>query len=120
LCDGFFQDRVSRTICPGWPPTSILLISVSWVASITGMSHWYPAQLFLIIVLRIKKLKPREVCVNLSEDRVKWHSSYSREAVPIRLFVVIELFHMWVVPYASHQPCVAIKHLNVGTATEEF
>jgi hypothetical protein len=43
LCDGFFQDRVSWTICPRWPPTSILLISASWVARITGESHWHPA-----------------------------------------------------------------------------
>jgi hypothetical protein len=28
---GYFQDRISRTICPGWLPTTILLISASWV-----------------------------------------------------------------------------------------
>jgi hypothetical protein len=38
-----FQDRVSRTICPGWLWTMILLISASWVARIIGMSHQYPA-----------------------------------------------------------------------------
>jgi hypothetical protein len=37
--DGFFQDRVSRTICPCWLWTMILLISASWVVRITGMSH---------------------------------------------------------------------------------
>jgi hypothetical protein len=36
---GVFWDRVSRTICPGWLQTVILLISVSWVARTTGMSH---------------------------------------------------------------------------------
>jgi hypothetical protein len=41
LC-GFFWDRVSWTICPGWPQTKILLISASWVARITEMSHWCP------------------------------------------------------------------------------
>jgi hypothetical protein len=35
---------VSQTICPGWLETSILLISASWVARITGMSHWHWAQ----------------------------------------------------------------------------
>jgi hypothetical protein len=40
---GFFRDRVSWTICPSWFWTMILLISASWVARITGMSHWYPA-----------------------------------------------------------------------------
>jgi hypothetical protein len=34
--------RVSRTIYPGWPWTTILLISASWVARITGVSHWCP------------------------------------------------------------------------------
>jgi hypothetical protein len=31
-----FQDRVLRTICPGWLWTVILLISPSWIAKITG------------------------------------------------------------------------------------
>jgi hypothetical protein len=39
FCKQFFQDRVSRVICPGWLWTVILLISASWVARITGMSH---------------------------------------------------------------------------------
>jgi hypothetical protein len=34
---------VSQTIYSGWPRTMILLISVSHVARITGMSHWYLA-----------------------------------------------------------------------------
>jgi hypothetical protein len=34
-----FWDRVSRSICPGWLPASILQISASWVARI-GASHW--------------------------------------------------------------------------------
>jgi hypothetical protein len=37
---GFFQDRISRTIYLGWLQTMIPLISASWVARITGMSHW--------------------------------------------------------------------------------
>jgi hypothetical protein len=36
--DGFFRDRVSRTIFPGWLWTSILPISASRVAGITGVS----------------------------------------------------------------------------------
>jgi hypothetical protein len=46
LCDGYFRDRVSRTICPGWLQTAILLISASWIARITGMSHWCPPEFF--------------------------------------------------------------------------
>jgi hypothetical protein len=34
-----FRDRVSETIYPGWLWTTILLISVSWVARVTGISH---------------------------------------------------------------------------------
>jgi hypothetical protein len=37
--EGFFWDRVSWIICPGWLQTMILLISASWVARITGESH---------------------------------------------------------------------------------
>jgi hypothetical protein len=31
------------TVCLGWFWIMILLISASWVARITGVSHWYPA-----------------------------------------------------------------------------
>jgi hypothetical protein len=34
-----FGDGVSPTICPGWPQTVILPISVSQIARITGVSH---------------------------------------------------------------------------------
>jgi hypothetical protein len=39
FCDGFFRDRVSWTFCLGWLRTEVLLISASWVARITGVSH---------------------------------------------------------------------------------
>jgi hypothetical protein len=35
---GFFQNKVSQTICLGWLQILILLISSSWVAGITGVS----------------------------------------------------------------------------------
>jgi hypothetical protein len=44
FCVGYFQDRVSQTICPCWLQTSILLmVSVSQVVRIRGKSHQYPA-----------------------------------------------------------------------------
>jgi hypothetical protein len=43
----YFWDRVSQTICPGWLQAAILLISVSWVARIIGMSQI----LFIINIL---------------------------------------------------------------------
>jgi hypothetical protein len=42
FCDAIFWDRVSWTICLGWLWTEILRISASWVARITGLSHWHP------------------------------------------------------------------------------
>jgi hypothetical protein len=36
-----FWDRVSWTICLGWLWTMNLLISASWVAKITDVSHWH-------------------------------------------------------------------------------
>jgi hypothetical protein len=45
-----FWDRVWWTICPGSLQTAILLISASWVARITDVSHGCPALgLYLII-----------------------------------------------------------------------
>jgi hypothetical protein len=41
FCDGFFWDRVSRTIC--LIVRIAILISASWVARITGVSHRRPA-----------------------------------------------------------------------------
>jgi hypothetical protein len=35
----FCQDGVSQTFCPDWPLTTVLLISVTRVARIAGMSH---------------------------------------------------------------------------------
>jgi hypothetical protein len=43
----FFRERVSGTICLDWLRTAILLISVYWVARITGVSHQRPAYHFL-------------------------------------------------------------------------
>jgi hypothetical protein len=59
FCVGYFQNRVSWTICPGWLQTLILLISASHVARITGMSHWYSAKRFLKMLLTLHKPSPR-------------------------------------------------------------
>jgi hypothetical protein len=39
----YFGDGVSWAICPGWPRTSVLLISASQVARIADVSHGYLA-----------------------------------------------------------------------------
>jgi hypothetical protein len=43
FCTGYFWHRVSWTICLGWLQTTVLLISASQVARITGVSHQCPA-----------------------------------------------------------------------------
>jgi hypothetical protein len=45
----FFFFWISWTICPGWLWTMILLISASWVARITGVSHRWPVRFFLFL-----------------------------------------------------------------------
>jgi hypothetical protein len=56
FCDGLFWNRVPWTICPGWLQTVILLISASWVARITGVSHRCWLQLrFLFLLARLNK-----------------------------------------------------------------
>jgi hypothetical protein len=39
FCSGYFGDRVLRTSYPCWPGTSVLPISASKVARITGVNH---------------------------------------------------------------------------------
>jgi hypothetical protein len=41
---------VSQTVCPGWPWTTILLVSASQVTRIIGMSHWCPAPFFFFLL----------------------------------------------------------------------
>jgi hypothetical protein len=43
FCSGYFGDRVSQNICLVWSQVAILLISLSQVAMITGVSHWHLA-----------------------------------------------------------------------------
>jgi hypothetical protein len=50
---GYFQYSVSRTVCLGWLQTAILLISMSWVARITGISHWRPAQFASLLLFNL-------------------------------------------------------------------
>jgi hypothetical protein len=46
---GYFEDEVSRIICPGWPQTVILLILASKLARITGVSHQRQASHFFLM-----------------------------------------------------------------------
>jgi hypothetical protein len=52
FCSGCFGDEVSQTICPGWPQTSILPISASQVARITGVSHRHWFRILYLCILQ--------------------------------------------------------------------
>jgi hypothetical protein len=47
--EGAFQNRVSWTICQSWLQTVVPLIYASRVVWITGVNHWLPANLKLLI-----------------------------------------------------------------------
>jgi hypothetical protein len=44
------KKKISLTVCLGWLQMVILLISASWVAKITGVSHQYAALILQIFV----------------------------------------------------------------------
>jgi hypothetical protein len=45
FCSGYFGEGISQIFCLGWSIIMILLISVSHVAKIIGVSHWYPTEI---------------------------------------------------------------------------
>jgi hypothetical protein len=58
FCVGYYQGRVSQSICQGWLWTSILLASASWVARITGVSHWHPITTFCLYTFCPTEVQP--------------------------------------------------------------
>jgi hypothetical protein len=48
LCSGYFGDRGSQTIFPGYPWILILPVLASPVAKVTGVSHQHPANFFFL------------------------------------------------------------------------
>jgi hypothetical protein len=44
FCDGFFRDRISRTVSSGWLQTANFLTSASRAVTFTGVSHWHLAK----------------------------------------------------------------------------
>jgi hypothetical protein len=72
FCDSYFQDRVSQTTCLGWLRTSILLISASWVARITGMSHWCPA--LFVCLKQVLAILPRLLLSSWAQVMLLPHS----------------------------------------------
>jgi hypothetical protein len=60
-CPTIDWDEFSLTFCLGWPGT-ILRISASQVARITGVSHWCPAPCFILSCLWVS-MKKTSLCV---------------------------------------------------------
>jgi hypothetical protein len=80
FCYGFFWDRVLWTVCPGWPRTTILLISVSWIARIIGINQWCPARcIFLMCLL--------DTCISLLKKCLFWCFTHFR----IGIFTFLKL-----------------------------
>jgi hypothetical protein len=65
------------TICPGWPQTVILPVSVSQVARIIGMSYWWPAWKNCTFEWSVGSLK-KSGEGELKIPRIKWKWKLTR------------------------------------------
>jgi hypothetical protein len=88
-----FWDRVSWTTCLGWLQTMILLISASWVARITGVSHQRPAT----------SLNPYSV-----------HSYVLDTSFFLKMFCVFIYFFYWPFPLTVLARCSHALFLSVS------
>jgi hypothetical protein len=87
----FFWESSWRTICLDWLQTLILLISASWVARVTGVSHQCPSWTWLFKGMN-RKLgwrKSHELC----EKKGNWCSG-----VVLTLSCTSLGYSCWVVP----------------------
>jgi hypothetical protein len=66
-----FRDRVSCTICLAWLWTMILLVSASWVAGITGVSHQNLAKVGFSNMRRGGLLSPK-----LNQIKARWNLNF--------------------------------------------
>jgi hypothetical protein len=88
-----FGDGVSRTIFPGWPLTTILQISASQIAGITGVSSWHQANQSCLKryndcrlwIKGSKLLKPslKEECTGIDMETQTFYTLYFIFQVPI-------------------------------------
>jgi hypothetical protein len=77
FCDRFFWDKVLWTICPGCLQTVILLISASWVARITGVSHQCLASKIHLKVYHFNYFKCT-ICATISINFRTFSSSHEK------------------------------------------
>jgi hypothetical protein len=88
FCDGYFQDRVSWTICTGWPHSAIFLISASQVAMIIGRSHWHLAPTCLNEHLPHPFARPVGLCgyPTFQPNFTPWSKDSPDQAWPLEVF----------------------------------
>jgi hypothetical protein len=63
----FFRDRVPKKASPGWLSTVILLISASWAAWITGVSHWHMALISSLLAALSRLYTTLHLCCPTTE-----------------------------------------------------
>jgi hypothetical protein len=99
FCEGFFQDRVSQTICPHFLWTAILLLSASGVARIIGFSYRCPAGVFFVLFCFV-------LCDwGLNSGLHTWktgahHLSHTSSLAP----VILEMVSCELFPWANFKP----------------
>jgi hypothetical protein len=87
---------VSLTFSLDWPQTSTFLISFSWVAMITGMSHWAGQYLYIYICVC--------VCVCVSLHLQSRHSTTWATALVHFALVILEMGSREVFVWAGFEP----------------
>jgi hypothetical protein len=100
-----FRDRISWTICPAWPWTTILLISAFWVARITNVSHWLTGTQLRAILNKQKHLFfffknwEQEDIIGLIESPIgswyQWEGGIYKEGCRSVNVVGILCTHVW-------------------------
>jgi hypothetical protein len=105
-CVGYFLDRVSWTICLGWPQTAILQTSAFQVARITVVSQWHPASNFILealflvgLELRASSLQSRHLNPTSSPGSVSYFDLHEGTLVPLPSVTVCKTvwgkWHWW-------------------------
>jgi hypothetical protein len=99
----FFSNKVCLTLYPVLASTMILLISVSWVDWIIGMSHQYPA-IFLFYVIHNVFLFLSVVWLEFSPCAATWTTPPAPQSFLLELF--------WDRVLLSHKWCIYVSHIS--------
>jgi hypothetical protein len=107
----FKEGKVSSIICPSWPWTMILLISVSQVARIISVSHQYLADLLFKVVFSLNcllRLLSSFYCFtshSLFCVRLSWNTRFLMTACDVhkKMKTVERLFFSCVLVGGSYQ-----------------